>query len=222
MKGICFKKQLFHATIAGTKSQTRRIVKPPKVVANAMPESLWNEDNSIGCVFYSNGDDIRTAKPRYNIGELLYLKEPYVDDCLHGNIAYKYSEKDIEYMKNAGFEEEMEVPGFWKNKLFMPESAARFFIKITGVRIEILQDISDEDCIKEGVVIIGYGMTISGKRGAPIFAESMDAHIRDRSKSPQKVYANLIDRINGKGTWDSNPYVWVYDYELVDRKEVNR
>ena len=179
-----------------------------------MPESLWNEDNSIGCVFYSNGDDIRTAKPRYNVGEVLYLKEPYVDDCLQGNIAYKYSEKDIEYLKNAGFEEEMEVPGFWKNKLFMPESVARYFIKITGARIEILQDISDEDCIKEGITL---EMAMDANAWRPTYNDP------DSGGYPEykKAYATLIDSINGKGTWDSNPYVWVYDYELVDRKEVN-
>lgn len=213
MKGICFKEHLFHATIAGIKSQTRRIVKPPKIVANAMPESLWNEDNSIGCVFYSNGNDIRTAKPRYNVGEFLYLKEPYVDDCLQGKIAYKYSDKDIQYLKNAGFEEEMEVPGFWKNKLFMPESVARYFIKITGARIEILQDISDKDCIKEGIVV--EETFIDGKH---YNTYCNGVHSFD---TPKEAYQALINQINGSSTWNDNPFVWVYDYELVERKEVN-
>lgn len=77
---------------------------------------------------------------------------------------------------------------------------------------ERLQDISDEDCIKEGViesVVMGTNGSLS-----EYFVEGQK-HIC-YGKTPREAYAVLIDRISGKGTWDKNPYVFVYDFELVD------
>lgn len=85
-------------------------------------------------------------------------------------------------------------------------------IRITNVRVERLQDISDEDCIKEGVCkwtkdkeLYKYDLA----DGFEMF------EWRDKPRTPQEAYAALIDRISGKGTWESNPYVFVYDFELV-------
>lgn len=100
--------------------------------------------------------------------------------------------------------------GKWKNKLFMPQWAARHFIEITAVRAERLQDISEEDCLKEGItrqqiirldqVWYQNGFSVNGLIGWP---------------TAQQTYAALIDKINGKGIFQSNPYVWVYDFKLI-------
>lgn len=83
-------------------------------------------------------------------------------------------------------------------------------IRITNVRVERLQDISDEDCLKEGI--------IKGQCG------SADTHFMDAYYvpndtqpycTPQDAYEILIDKVSGKGTWERNPYVFVYDFELV-------
>ena len=123
MKGICFVEPLFNKVVDGSKTQTRRI-----------------------CGF--RGKDLSEvekakllAKCRYRLNEEVYLKEPYIDDLSMDDVFYKYGEEDPM----------LDYSYAWKNKLFMPESAARYFIKITGVRIERLQDISDEDCLKEGI-----------------------------------------------------------------------
>lgn len=76
---------------------------------------------------------------------------------------------------------------------------------------ERLQDISDEDCFHEGIYAsnsheIGYGIPWVYE-----FANSKMAYY-----TPREAYAALIDRISCKGTWDSNPYVFVYEFELVD------
>ena len=84
-------------------------------------------------------------------------------------------------------------------------------IRITNVRVERLQDISDEDCIKEGViesVVMGTNGSLS-----EYFVEG-PKHIC-YGKTPREAYAVLIDLISGKGTWLSNPFVFVYDFELV-------
>lgn len=183
MKGICFKEPLFHATVRGSKTQTRRIMKP-------QPDDgqIWN--SILGLVM----------KPRYKKGELLYLKEPYIDDLSMEKIFYKFEKSDNAFINT----QIANISNPWKNKLFMPQSAARYFIKITDVRVERLQEITEEDCIKEGIEM--NNMPLEG------WYWMEDYYCTD---SPILAYEHLIDQINGKGTWDSNPFVFVYDYELM-------
>ena len=84
-------------------------------------------------------------------------------------------------------------------------------IKITNIRVERLQDISDEDCLAEGIIehiaeiIPNY----------PPYTQYCCGISEVYCDTPRQAFAALIDKINGKGTWESNPYVWVYDFELV-------
>lgn len=105
-----------------------------------------------------------------------------------------------------------DVPGN-TNKMFVKAELMPHKIKITNVRIEQLQDISDEDCLREGIshytpadaqnTESGFGFQ-SYKGGLYLFDTARDA------------FAALIDKVSGKDTWESNPYVWVYDFELVN------
>ena len=94
-----------------------------------------------------------------------------------------------------------------KNKLFMSERHARYFIEITDIRCKRVQDISDDDCFSEGI----YKVDSLSTRKCYQFDDSNYAEFY----TPKQAYAALFDKINGKGTWESNPYVWVYDYKLV-------
>lgn len=131
----------------------------------------------------------------FKVGEIVAIAQRYSDLAC---TAY-YDEEQLEYMtQSAG----------WKNKMFVKAELMPRHIKITDVRAERLQDISDEDCLKEGIKrdnIIGcywypcrYPMSIS------FYASS------------KRAFAALIDKISGKGTWIRNPWVWVYTFELVD------
>lgn len=95
----------------------------------------------------------------------------------------------------------------WKNKMFVKAEFMPHRIRITGIRLERLQDISNEDCLKEGIKK-SWWMGASGK---PLYGFEND----DRYTSPREAYATLIDKISGKGTWEKNPWVFVYDFELV-------
>ena len=100
----------------------------------------------------------------------------------------------------------------WNNKMFVLAEDMPNHIRITKFRIERLQDISDEDCIAEGIQkypdVHNYMRGFSYIKGAALKFEL--------STTPREVYANLIDRISCKGTWERNPYVFVYDFELID------
>ena len=80
-------------------------------------------------------------------------------------------------------------------------------IRITNIRVERLQDISEEDCFREGIdVSFQYGHAVSYYR----FENS-----RTHYFTPREAFAALIDKVSGKGTWDSNPWVFVYEFVLI-------
>lgn len=218
MKGICFKEPLFHLTVQGIKKQTRRIIPCPAKAYGGI--QVVKKDGKIIRVraldeneraVKPGTDDLEwLINPRYKVGEILFLKEPYyieTDYCIHDELTGSPKEEwEVERFykfDNSG----VEVP-FWENKLFMPEKYARHFIKITGVRAERLQDISEEDCIKEGIQKHKGGYRTNYRQ--PNAKSYLDGY----SWTAQEEYTKLIDSINGNGTWDLNPFVWVYDYEL--------
>lgn len=128
-------------------------------------------------------------KPKYHVGEVVA-------------VAQSYSQIGIEPFPfcEAG----------WRNKLFVQASKMRHFIRITDVRVERLNDISESDCIAEGVLhsdkyAMPYGIPYNKAPNGVDFYYS----------TPREAYAALIDRISGKGVWKSNPYVFVYEFELV-------
>lgn len=89
-------------------------------------------------------------------------------------------------------------------------------IRITDVRVEKLQDISDEGCIKEGVELNTRQYEYDGTkyycvRGLGYWRGFGCTNFH----TPREAFAALIDKVSGKGTWERNPYVFVYDFELV-------
>lgn len=102
----------------------------------------------------------------------------------------------------------------YTNKMFVRAEDMPYRIKITNVRVERLQDISDEDCLKEGVVVLRNNQTIYGVTG--IWDGSYkDGHAYKLFSTPREAYAALINKTCGKGTWESNPWVFVYDFGLI-------
>ena len=201
MKGICFIEPLFHRVVKGEKTQTRRMITPQPV------------DSVENLMFFGNKvfrtrdeyDELIFINPKYEVGEKVYLKEPYIlyqEEYQES----KASQSGIQYAYKFGNHLSIEeITGKsdskWKNKLFMPESAARYFIEITAVRAEKLQDISEEDCLKEGIELYNNYDGTYGGHSAPT--------------APKEAYAALINSIYGKSTWEKNPFVWVYEFRLI-------
>ncbi|MBJ2188141.1 MAG: hypothetical protein JFR41_05890 [Muribaculaceae bacterium] len=138
---------------------------------------------------------------KYKVGEVVAVAQ----SCKDANIADCPSPIENIYY------EARHLPG-WTNKMFVRADLMPHHIRITNVRVERLQDISDDDCMKEGICkwtkdkeLFKYDLY----EGAEMFFWS------DKPMKPREAYAALIDRISGKGTWESNPYVFVYDFELV-------
>lgn len=96
----------------------------------------------------------------------------------------------------------------WNNKMYVRAELMPHRICITNVRIERLQDISDDDCMKEGII---HKKVSALKPYVVLFSKVIVC----LGSTPREAYSALIDKVSGKGTWERNPYVVVYDYELV-------
>lgn len=198
MKKIMFNDKfgLTEAVLSGRKTQTRRIYKTPRNSYGG----LEIENNCI-ITFDANGCEIVTV-PQYKVGEVVAVAQSYK------NIGLAAESPLIEANGIGGYVKTELSPG-WTNKMFARADLMPHQIRITNVRVERLQDISDEDCIKEG--IRDYSTPTERRYGFSDFKGETIVAFR----SLREAYAALIDRISGKGTWESNPYVFVYEFELI-------
>lgn len=191
MKRISFKDSgglnLTQAVLSGRKTMTRR----------AVPE--WVERDAM--VYAEGKSEFTRVKfeyvlkhSPYKVGDVVAIQQAYRD-------ALKKYQWEDEY-----FEEMYEKSAGWTNKMFVKAELMPHHIRITDVRVEMLQDISDEDCLREGILPITDMHDITNY----YFGES------DEYYTPRKAFAALIDKAGGRGTWNNNPLVWAYSFELVD------
>lgn len=192
MKKIMFSDKHFltKAVLAGEKTMTRRVLR------DNVPLGNWEE----------------TIKHLpYNVGEVIAIAQPY-KDIIERLPMYSDAILDEVGMPRKEFK------AGWTNKMFVKADLMPHHIKITSVKVERLQDISKEDCLKEGIIFIE---SLSIGDDAYFFAvkckvRQMYDNILKFFSSPQRAYADLIDKISGRGTWKRNPWVIAYSFELVD------
>ena len=214
MKKIMFNNKygLTQAVLDGRKTQTRRIIKCPKAY----------QENPAGCFRITESDDVSPlfeilvydkdcndfvpmfVQPKYKVGGVFAIAQCYESLGMNPEIAL--NDRD-----GIGFYTKTKFAPGWKNKMFVRADLMPHHIRITDIKIERLQDISDEDCLKEGIY--------KGQCG------SVDTHFMDAYYykgdiqpycTPRDAFAELIDKVSGKGTWASDPYVFVYEFELID------
>lgn len=222
MKKIMFndKYGLTQAVLDGRKTMTRRVCKYDRpnetydiVFPVFEPNDYDNDGNITSPLNYAfgwknnEGDFTGWNIPQYKVGEVVAVAQSYGEvaaEMMLGGYDYDLYEK---FRQNAMG---MELAGN-RNKMFVRADLMPHHIRITDIKIEWLQNISDEDCLKEGIYAsnsheIGYGIPWVYE-----FAKSKMAYY-----TPREAFAALIDKVSGKGTWESNPYVFVYEFELVD------
>ncbi|WP_036932081.1 hypothetical protein [Prevotella sp. HUN102] len=199
---------LTQAVLDGTKTMTRRIEKPTKMAAGYTIGDVRRF--FCGCTggnkrFFGlvnkKGDTIGILFPRYQVGEVVAIAQCYLDI---GNPQFDKFGHD--------------VPGN-TNKMFVKVSLMPHHIRITNVRMECLQDISDENCMREGIKFVGelradgYNDYYFSCRPTP---KHSDNNMIGYFTSPREAYAALIDKVSGKGTFERNPFVVVYQFEKID------
>ena len=201
MKKIMFndKYELTKAVLEGRKTITRR----------AVPEKL------LECItVYAHGDEEELiyrliANSPYKVGEVVAIAQCYNDVIEEWKKGY-----------GQGFCFDLKDRAGMTNKMFVRSEEMPHHIKITNIRVEHMQNISDKDCLREAVVKNTIGYYVDGLRCKDWEKEShVEMENGDTLKlfpTPREAFATLIDKLSGRGTWESNPYVWVYEFELVD------
>ena len=211
MKKISFNDKfgLTQAVLDGRKTMTRRIIKCPRTfkgewVAGFNIHRCHSDKKIVGypCMYDADGREFNSGEiiPRYKVGEVVAIAQSYET---------VYHEQGLETL-------DMLVSGWkyskgWRNKLFVRADLMIHHIRITNLKIERLQDISDEDCLKEGV----YEDSGDDEFPPSIFYD-FEGNKDDGFDTPREAFASLIDKVSGKGAWESNPYVFVYEFKLID------
>ena len=182
---------LTQAVLSGIKTMTRRVLKEGTPLGN------WEE----------------TAKYLpYKVGRVVAIAQSYND--IYNELEEQGDDVSNDWWIPSFEGKVLDTLAGYKNKMFVRSDLMKHHIKITDVKVERLQDISDEDCLREGIRYYhssdkrwsnnsGYGYHIP-KNGLHLF------------DTPYEAFANLFERISGKGTWESNPWVAAYSFELVD------
>lgn len=205
---IIFSSEMVRALLNGTKTQTRRIVKPQpelngsglykwskkKVALQTDEEGL--KDKVLGVPAWAN----------YQPGDLLYVRETWIEACLSedgegpvdGDSWKYYYKADDEWTNHDWHHPDKDGPQDgprWRPSIHLPKEASRIWLRVTDVSVERLQDISEADALAEGV---------------------------DRTKCngdwecpPSEVFMELWTRINGKESTAANPFVWKITFEVV-------
>lgn len=209
MKKIMFntKLGLEQAVLEGRKTQTRRMVQDEFFTLQ------WDISGDTLVVENEWGDfiDIRNTKYcMFKVGEIVAIAQRYKDISSCGfPVDSRY-----DLFRKEDWDEDKRQYGKlithkgWRNKMFVKPELMPHKIRITKVRIEKLQDISWEDCLAEGLIADIDPMN-------PICNIFSFEGANQWYFHPREAYASLIDKVGKKGDWESNPYVFVYDFELV-------
>lgn len=217
-RGIIFNAEMVKAILDGRKTQTRRIIKSVPVTHNFhgwVTSSTRAKDEGKAC--WGIGDSpllkepIRLSCPLGKIGDRLYVRETWMPDApsdgTWGDVEF-YGCKDSqlsmipecyrtpEHCIYRASWDSAEMIG-WTPSIYMPRWASRITLEIIDVRVERLNDISNDDAKSEGC---WYG------RGGGV---------PDKALTPSDQFPTLWEEIYGDGSWSSNPWVWVIEFKRI-------
>ena len=195
---ILFSGEMVRAILTGRKTQTRRVVKQQPEVGRS---GCWfPERNSVRALHYANEDHLRRGLPLdfspYGVpGDRLWVRETWAHDGSQAPPLYRADwlcQRDFPGVRCE------HGPARWSPSIFMPRWASRITLEVTGVRVERLQRISEEDAQAEGVSADDIGRV-----GLPCY-------------SARQNFERIWERINGAESWKSNPWVWVINFRKAE------
>lgn len=216
---ILFSTPMVQAILNGTKTQTRRVCKYDvvRIVYNNRHSIITKDKDGKHGLRPINGPSC----PYGIIGNMLWVKETYyalgqwkknglsktgkqkwkfIDS---GKVWFYENHKPTTIRKNS-----YRKLGWYKRpSLFMPKAAARLWLQITGIRVERLQTITEADAKAEGV-------EWSARQG---YVNYISNHPSDICKYAASSFTSLWLKINGRESWDANPYVWVIEFKVISK-----
>ncbi|MBN3777399.1 hypothetical protein G3O06_07520 [Burkholderia sp. Ac-20345] len=224
---ILFAHPMVRAILEGRKTQTRRVVKPQPEVSpqgNLMGEWLGRPLNGL---LLPKLQDISIHCPYGTPGGRLWVRESYVAfgrwetrySAKKGRDEWHFVDMTVETGRKYRFDGAVPnaarggaTPAWWRRpSIFMPRAAARTLLEVTSVRVERLQDISHDDAVAEGLLILPASGRYVVSQG--------DQYLGGADHDPRVVYADLWDSLNterGHG-WSTNPWVWVVEFGRIQQ-----
>ena len=182
------------------KTATRRVIKGFIPKGAIWGHTIFTPEGCISCRgTFADGYGEKFFKLPYQLGDILYVRETWCNANKEG------AEPDYYYYADTKICEDYDNGQWkWRPSIHMPKEAARIWLKVTGVKVERLQDITHVDIIMEGIEP-GYLNAHSGEKTRNDFAMIWDSTIK---KSELNIYG-----------WDANPWVWVIEFERVEKPE---
>lgn len=227
IKPILFNTDMVRAILDGRKSCTRRMVKPQPNEKHTYPLGFVTdstEKKEVGCFGFGINEysgSIQYAKPQYQPGDILYVRETWgYPISLNSDKQYVFrADKIVE----SGFKNDSHI---WHPSIHMPKEAARIWIKITDVRVERLQEITETQTEEEGFLFIPPCLHRTGENYCDI-----DGPCENKIKYCDMSAGELFGKVLWDSTikksdidiygWDANPWVWVIEFERCEKpKEV--
>lgn len=220
---ILFNGDMVRALLAGRKTQTRRVMKPKpeKVPADHPRPGHWWSSNVVQSMVHieaelqnqQGGWEGLAANvcPHGKEGDLLWVRETWIQKGRYVMPAWPEAEQEDATWsgsKNIHYSADGEGPDsredgrvVWRKRpsIHMPRWASRLTLRITDVRVERLQEISEEDAKAEGCDN----------------SKSEEAATVGWYEKPRKAFRRLWERINGSESWSANPWVWVIEFEVI-------
>ncbi|WP_341929711.1 hypothetical protein [Methyloversatilis discipulorum] len=212
---ILFSAPMVRAILAGTKTQTRRVVKPQPL--GDKPRSAWFEPGVMGWAPPEIPSQAwhRVRCPYGQPGDRLWVREAFsgphcmdaTDECVAVQPSKWGEGSRIWYWADGN-----PTHGDWtrpRPSIHMPRWASRILLEVTAVRVERLQDISEADAMAEGAECLFSPTCSAADR------ELLDIPLMEDASPFRNGYALLWESINGAGSWKANPWVWVVEFKRV-------
>ena len=208
-KPILFSTPMVIAILDGRKTQTRRVIKD-KDITNWF--DIDADGKAIAYIDQATGDSYPpTHKARNKPGDILWVRETWSKD----------ENGEYVYRTNYGTTEDDSFPSSmfkWRPSIHMPREAARIFLRVTNVRVERVQEITEDEVFAEG--LSPWDDRCADENWRPTFNDP------DIGGSPQMIqgFSILWDELYKKRgySWESNPWVWVYEFERISKEEAER
>ena len=222
---ILFSAPMVQALLSGSKTQTRRVVKPKiaepldyfgsksddddddRTLDELLGQRTEEKGLRVWCADYPEEGSVVVRCPHGQPGDRLWVRETW--QKAGGGTGYWYRATDDKADNGAS------PVGHWKPSIHMPRAASRITLEITGVRVERLQDISEADCWAEGV----YAGNACRCKNPLDFVRSC-GHCGLRLIDAVGLYQTLWESINGPGSWGLNPWVWVIEFKVLEAAEI--
>ena len=202
---------LTDAVLQGRKTMTRRILDYEKY------KKTWDDMCRLGTPCFDTFDDFLIKRAsRYKVGEVVAVAQSYqtiLDTVFREDQQWKYGYmRDVEESHEKMWED---IKGR-TNKMFVKADLMPYQIRITDIKVERMQDCSNDDILKEGIFQISAPIYRHYNGIGYTFKEWTDRGVECSSDTPKGAFKALIDKTCGRGTFESNPYVFAYSFKLLD------